>query len=161
MLLKIKLRQNKSRFFVVFFTSRFQKCSPFPKDRVFKEFTVHHTGRDQTSRPSSLGEDAKHRSPPTLSLDLYISTRRSHSPGSNLFLVSAHERCVVVVVIVHTEHTVFSAQCVSVSAGLLFFRVQLHVVVSGWQHEGPMSHTVTDLNTFQGKISWRSYRNKS
>lgn len=50
---------------------------------------------------------------------------------------------------------------VFVSAGLLFFRVQLHVVVSGWQREGPMSHTVTDLETFQGKINWRRYKNKS
>lgn len=68
---------------------------------------------------------------------------------------------VVVVVIVRTEQTVFSAQCVSVSAGLLFLRVQLHVVVSGWQRERPMSHTVTDLNTFQGEIRRRWNRNKS
>lgn len=53
-----------------------------------------------------------------------------------------------VVLIVHTEQTVFSAQCVSVSAGpFCFWGVRLRVVAFGWQR--PVSHTVTDLNAFK------------
>lgn len=94
---------------------------------------------------------------------IYISAQGPYSPGSYISPLNSwmfFSSWLFLFLSLFILNNQFTTQCVSVSAGLLFFEVQLYVIVSGWQRERPMSHAVTDLNPVQG-ISRCPNRNKS